>query len=232
MNLSIGIAFFAGLASFLSPCVLSLVPAYISYLGGRSASSVNSDGGNPSRWETFFHGIAFVFGFSLIFITLGLAVSSLGQLLYEIREWLARIGGAIIMVFGLHMIGIFRIPFLEYDLRPKNKVQKNRGYLSSILLGIVFSAGWSPCVGPVLGGILTLAFQGGSIIQGFLLLSAYSAGMAIPFLIAAIGIGWVTELLQKYKKVMRITEIVMGVILFIVGFLLLLGMFEKLSLLG
>jgi len=133
------------------------------------------------------------------------------------------------MIFGLHMIGVFRIPFLEYDLRVHSQVDRKWGYLSSALMGVFFSAGWSPCVGPVLGAILTLALNGGSVLLGAKLLSAYSAGLAIPFLIAALGIGWVSTTLRKYAKAMRYVEIVMGVILVIVGLMLFLGTFELLA---
>lgn len=228
MNVTIGLAFLAGLASFLSPCVFSLVPAYVGYLSGRSMAT-GQDGVHTSRWQTFTHGVAFVIGFSIVFVVLGVAVSALGGILYDVRTWLAKIGGVIVIIFGLHMTGIIRIPFLEYDLRPQSKVEEQRSYFSSALMGIFFSAGWSPCVGPVLGAILTLALQGGSIARGAQLLSAYSAGLAIPFLLAALGIGWVTNILRRHGKVMHYIEIGMGVILIIVGFMLLFGVFNLLS---
>jgi len=225
-NVTVGLAFLAGLASFLSPCVFSLVPAYIGYLGGRAAGG---EGGQNNRWITFSHGLAFVLGFSLVFIVLGLAASVFGSLLYDLRTWLAKIGGVVVAVFGLHMIGVFRIPFLEYDVRVHTLPDPRWGYLSSLLMGVFFSAGWSPCVGPVLGAILTLAFNGGNLALGATLLSAYSAGLAIPFLLAALGIGWVSNTLRRYAKVMRIVEIVMGVILVIVGVMLFLGTFALLA---
>ena len=225
-NVSLGLAFLAGLASFLSPCVFSLVPAYISYLGGRAAGGDNTTG---NRWATFSHGLAFVMGFSVVFIFLGVAASAFGGLLFDMRTWLAKIGGIIVVIFGLHMIGVFRIPFLEYDLRVHSQVDARWGYISSALMGVFFSAGWSPCVGPVLGAILTLALNGGSVLVGVKLLSAYSAGLAIPFLIAALGIGWVSVILRKYGKVMRYVEISMGILLVIVGAMLFLGTFELLS---
>lgn len=229
-NLSIGLAFLAGLASFLSPCVFSLVPAYIGYLGGRSAAS--AVGGKSNRWLTLSHGVAFVLGFSVVFIILGVATSALGGLLFDLRTWLARIGGIVVIIFGLHMTGIFRIPFLEYDLRPQTTPDRNRGYLASALMGVFFSAGWSPCVGPILGAILTLALNGGSILQGVQLLSAYSAGLAIPFLLASTQIGLVTMVIRRYGKVMRYVEIAMGVILIVVGIMLFTGRFETIATLG
>jgi len=229
-NITIGLAFIAGLASFLSPCVFSLVPAYIGYLGGRSAASAKFI--NPSRWQSFSHGLAFVLGFSIVFILLGVTASALGGLLYGIRTWLAKIGGIVVILFGLHMTGVIRISFLDYDLRSQSTPNQSRGYASSVLMGVFFSAGWSPCVGPVLGAILTLALNGGSITRGVQLLSAYSAGLAIPFLVAALGIGWVTHVIRRYGKVMRYIEISMGIILIIVGGMLFMGTFEQIARFG
>jgi len=230
-NISIGLAFIAGLASFLSPCVFPLVPAYVSYLSGRSSLAGGQEE-KHDRLQVFTHGLAFVIGFSLVFIMLGLAASALGNVLQDLREWLAKIGGIVVVIFGIHMTGLWRIPFLQYDTRKQSQPDQEQGYLASVLMGVFFSAGWSPCVGPVLGAILTLSLSGGSVWTGGLLLTAYSAGLAIPFLIAALGLGWVTTTLKKYGKVMHYAEIMMGVILIIVGVMLFLGTFERLAALG
>ena len=232
MNLTIGLAFIAGLASFLSPCVFSLVPAYIGYLSGRSIASSQATSTDKDRWGTLTHGLAFTLGFSLVFISLGTAASALGSLLFQLRPWLMRIGGIVIVLFGLHMTGLLRIRFLEFDLRPRTKGALRRSYISSALMGIFFSAGWSPCIGPVLGAILTLAMNGGSVSQGILLLSSYSAGLAIPFLLAALGIGWVTEILRRFQRVLHILEIGMGIILIIIGLLLFFGKFAEMAQFG
>ena len=225
-QVTIGLAFLAGLASFLSPCVFSLVPAYIGYLGGRA---VGGEATESNRFITFTHGLAFVLGFSMIFIILGVATAAFGRLLFDLRFILSKVGGIIVMIFGLHMIGIFRIPFLEYDTRVQKVPDRKWGYLSSAMMGVFFSAGWAPCVGPVLGSILTLSLNGGSVSTGVSLLSAYSAGLAIPFLIAALGVGWVSITLRKYGKVMHYVEIVMGVVLVILGFMLFTGIFERIA---
>jgi cytochrome c-type biogenesis protein len=225
-QISVGLALLAGLASFLSPCVFSLVPAYVGYLGGISAGG---ETGKPNRWLTFSHGLAFVLGFSVVFVLLGVAASFAGGLLYDLRFWLSKIGGIVVIVFGLHMIGVFHIPFLSYDTRVQKAPDPKWGYLSSALMGVFFSAGWSPCVGPVLGSILTLAWNGGSISLGAILLTAYSIGLGIPFLVAALGIGWVTTILRKYGKTMRYIEIGMGVILVIIGVMLFTGVFELIA---
>ncbi len=122
------------------------------------------------------------------------------DLLYDLRFWLSKIGGIVVVIFGLHMIGVFHIPFLAYDTRVQQAPDPKWGYLSSALMGVFFSAGWSPCVGPVLGAILTLAWNGGSISLGAMLLTAYSIGLGIPFLVAALGIGWVTAILKKIRQ--------------------------------
>jgi len=224
-GITLGLAFFAGLASFLSPCVFALVPAYIGYLSGRSVATLGSDK-KANSLVTLSHGLAFVVGFSIVFVILGALAAALGGLLNDITDILVKLGGVVILVFGLHMVDAISIPFLNYDLRPQSSPDRKRGYLSSALMGVFFSAGWAPCVGPVLGAILTLALNGGSITQGAVLLSAYSAGLAIPFLLAATQIGWVTTVLRRYSKVMVITEKVMGFILIILGVLLFSGRFE------
>jgi cytochrome c-type biogenesis protein len=228
-NISIGLAFLAGLASFLSPCVFSLVPAFIGYLGGRAAGGENRPG---NRFVTFTHGLAFVLGFSVVFVFLGVAASAFGTLLYDLRHWVARVGGIVVIMFGLHMTGLIRIPFLEYDVRIRDNPDRKWGHLSSFLMGVFFSAGWSPCIGPVLGAILTLAINGSSVALGAKLLISYSLGLAIPFLIAALGIGWLSETLGRYGKAMHTIEIGMGVILIIVGTMLFFNLFRWLSAYG
>jgi cytochrome c-type biogenesis protein len=231
-NVTIGIAFFAGLASFLSPCVFPLVPAYIGYLSGRSVAAGSEQ--KNGTLLTLSHGFAFVIGFSVVFVLFGALAGAVGGLLDQVTEILVKVilvkvGGIIVIIFGLHMTKIVQIPFLNYDLRPQSRPDRQRGYLSSALMGVFFSAGWAPCVGPVLGAILTLSFNQGLTGQGALLLSAYSAGLALPFLIAATQIGWVTTIIRRYGKVMHWAEIIMGLVLIVIGVLLLLGRFELLA---
>lgn len=229
-NVTISLAFLAGLASFLSPCVLALVPAYIGYLGGRSVTVEGQVVGN--RWMTFSHGIAFVIGFSVVFIVLGAAASAIGALLFDLRVWLSRIGGVVVIIFGLHTMGVITIPFLNYDTRKQVQPNPSLGYLSSALMGVFFSAGWAPCVGPVLGAVLTLALNTAQLQQGVVLLTAYSVGLAIPFLLAALGIGRVTRLMQRYSKAIRYLAIATGVVLVIIGVMLFTGSLERLAQFG
>jgi cytochrome c-type biogenesis protein len=220
-NTTIWLALAAGLFSFLSPCVLSLVPAYVGYLSGRAAGG-EADGNN--RLTTFLHGLFFVLGFSLVFILFNIVSFGVGRILYDFQIWLGRIGGFVIVVFGLHMLGVFRIPLLEYDTRVQNMPDRKLGFLASGLLGVFFVAGWSPCVGPVLGAIMTMAATSNSLLNAVGLAVAYSIGMGIPFLLAALGITWVTTILRKYSQVMRWTEILMGGLLIVVGITMMFGM--------
>lgn len=229
MQISVGLAFIAGIASFLSPCVFSLMPVYISYLTGRS---IEENYSKNVRWNTLIHGVFFILGFSVVFISLGLAFSAVGSFLYSLKDILMRVGGVVIILFGIHMVGIFRIPFLDYDLRPHSNLDRSRGFISSFFLGIFFSAGWSPCVGPVLGSILTLALTSGAVQSGFWLLVAYSVGMAIPFIITAAFLEWARKVIQKQSKLLKWIEIGMGCILILVGILLISGAFSRLAVMG
>ena len=217
-KVSIGLAFLAGLASFLSPCVLSLVPAYVGYLSSRAL--VTSGQVVANRWSTLAHGLAFVLGFSVIFVALGATASAVGALLYDLQGLLTRIGGLVVIVFGLHTLGVIHIPFLEYDTRRQQAPDPRLGYLSSGLMGVFFSAGWAPCVGPVLGAVLTMALNSGGVSRGVVLLSAYSLGLGIPFLLAAAGIGNVSRLLRRYSRFLRYVSLATGVFLIIIGVML------------
>jgi cytochrome c-type biogenesis protein len=216
-DVSFGLALIAGVVSFLSPCVLSLVPAYVGYLSSRAITAEGMVIG--TRRETFAHGLAFVLGFSAVFITLGAAASAIGVLLFNAREPLTKIGGVVIILFGLHTLGVIHIPFLDYDTRKSQAPDRRWGYLSSSLMGVFFSAGWSPCVGPVLGAVLTLALSANAVGRGALLLSAYSLGLAIPFLLTAAGLGSVSNLLKRRGAFLRYASRVTGVFLILIGIL-------------
>ena len=222
-EVTLGLAFVAGIASFLSPCVLSLVPVYIGYLGGQVVSGAEVQF-QVNRRRTFLHGLAFVLGFSIVFVTLGAAASAVGQALYDIRGILIRIGGIVVIIFGLHVMGVITIPYLYYDTRLQMDTPgQNLNFLSSLLMGIFFSAGWSPCVGPVLGAMLTLAFSTEGVNRGIYMLSAYSLGLAIPFLATALAIGNMSGTMRRLYKAHRTIEIANGLLLVIIGSLLFSG---------
>lgn len=226
-SVSLGLAFAAGLVSFLSPCVLSLVPVYVGYLTSRSATSEGLV--VESRRDTFLHGLAFVLGFSAVFVTIGVAASAAGGLLFSARDALTKIGGGLVIVLGLHTMGLVPIPFLEYDTRRQRPPDPRLGYLSSALMGVFFSAGWSPCIGPVLGAVLMVAFDASRAARGAILLSAYSLGMGLPFLAAALGVGRVTGWLRQYRRLLRPMNAVAGLLLIGIGVLLITDMLGFLS---
>lgn len=228
MPISIGLAFLAGLVSFLSPCVFSLVPAYIGYLGGQASNQLGDQGNR----RLFAHGVVFVLGFSTVFILFGLLAGSLGGVLFQYRWLLTKIGGIIVILLGIHMTGLIRFQFLEYDQRITADTNRELGFFSSFILGVSFSAGWSPCIGPILGAILTFVMQGGTPWMGGLLLAVYSAGMAIPFLLASLAVSSLRNFIKKYSKWMYYLQIAMGVLLIILGFLLFFGVYERLAALG
>ena len=217
-KVSFGLAFLAGLASFVSPCVLSLVPAYVGYLSSRAVTT--SGQGVANRWATVSHGLAFVLGFSVIFVGLGATASAVGTLLYDLQGWLTRIGGIVVVIFGLHTTGLITIPFLDYDVRRHQMPDARLGYLSSALMGVFFSAGWAPCVGPVLGAVLTMALNADGVNRGVYLLTAYSAGLGIPFMLAAAGLANVSQLLRRYNRYLRYVSIVTGIFLIVIGIML------------
>jgi cytochrome c-type biogenesis protein len=247
-SITLPLAMLAGLLSFISPCVLPLVPAYIGYLTGQAANTVSSSlaavgaasasdtevQSGPSRWAVFLHGVFFVAGFSLIFVMLGISAGALGQLgrqFLQINDWIIRIGGLLIIVLGLHTMGVIRIPFLYYDSRRQSRPRPELGYIGSFFMGITFSAGWSPCLGPILAAMLTLGASTGSVVRAAVLLSAYALGLGIPFLLTALLLERAAGQLRKLQKHMRIVEIVSGILLIVIGVLVFSGMLQRLSVL-
>lgn len=241
--ITLPLAILAGLVSFISPCVLPLVPAYIGYLTGQAANSASSTlamasagGGEsaataePSRWGVVLHGVFFVLGFAIIFVLLGITAGALGQFgrqFLRASDWIMRIGGLLIIVLGLHTIGVIRIPFLYYDTRSQTQPKHELGYLGSLFMGITFSAGWSPCIGPILAAMLTLGASTGSTGQAALMLGAYALGLGIPFLLTALLIDKAADQFRKLQKHMRIIEIVSGVLLIAVGVLVFSGAMQR-----
>lgn len=244
------LALFAGFISFISPCVLPLVPAYLGYLSSQAtpvvaqaAAAGGSPGGGtsivqvggslaPRRFTVFLHGVFFVLGFSVVFILLGLGAGVLGSVggaLNRATGIITKVGGILIVILGLHTMGVIRIPFLYYDTRKQAPPRKDLGYAGSSLMGIVFSAGWSPCIGPILGAVLTLGFSGDSVGRAAGLLAAYSAGLGIPFLLAALAMDRATIYMRRFQKHMRKVEIVSGVFLIAVGVLIFTGLLQLLS---
>ncbi len=222
-TLGIAVAFLAGLLSFLSPCVLPLVPSYIGFVTGMSLDEVQ-----VRRRAALGHALLFVFGFSLVFVILGASATALGRALLYYQVWLERVGGALIVLFGLYCLGAFRLSALTRERRLHFR-DKPLGYLGSVLVGMAFGAGWTPCIGPVLGAILGLAATTGDVQRGMLLLAAYSAGLAVPFLLAAAAIERFLDWFQRFRRYLPWVMRVSGVLLVVVGGLMVTGEFTRLA---
>jgi cytochrome c-type biogenesis protein len=217
------VAFAAGLLSFLSPCVLPLVPSYIGFLTGMTLAEAGM-----RRRLALVHALLFVGGFSLVFILLGASATALGRALYHYQIWLQRLGGALIILFGLLCLGVFNTRVLARERRFQLQ-RKPMGYLGSALVGMAFAAGWTPCIGPVLGGILGLAATSADVQRGMLLLAVYSAGLALPFLIAAVAVESFLEWFQRFRGFLPWVMRVSGLLLVVVGVLLVTGEFTRLA---
>ena len=217
------VAFSAGLLSFLSPCVLPLVPSYVTFITGLSLEEVRT-----SRRTALIHALLFVLGFSLIFIALGATASVLGRVLFVARVWIARVGGALIILFGLYLLGVFNFRMLAQDRRVY-LADKPIGYLGTVLVGLAFGAGWTPCIGPILGSILIYTSSTADLHRGLLLLTAYSAGLAVPFLIAALAIDRFLAAFARWRVAMKWVNRVGGVLLIVVGLLLITNYFTVLA---
>jgi len=217
---SYGLAFGAGLLSFLSPCVLPLVPAYVANLAGVTAIDTST---RTSHLPALFHSLSFVLGFSLIFIGLGASVGLIGTAITAHSNLLRQIAGGVIIAFGVFLIATYKIPWLNYEKRLSSSVGSSPGYLRSILIGAVFALGWTPCIGPILGAILALAWSSQTVGQGALLLAIYSLGLGIPFIIIGLAWGAITPLWKGINRHLGTISIVSGVLLIIVGVLMLTG---------
>jgi cytochrome c-type biogenesis protein len=212
------VAFSAGLFSFLSPCVLPLFPSYLSFVTGMSVADLTGDLTAAARRRVMAHSVAFILGFSLVFVSLGASFSAAGQFLLDYREWIRRIGGLLIILFGLYISGVLRLGFLgrtqQWQLR-----EKPAGYVGSVLVGVTFAIGWTPCVGPILGAILSLAGTAETVGRGVGLLLAYSAGLGVPFLVSSLALGGFLKVFKRYRSVIPVVERAAGVLLVVVGVL-------------
>lgn len=223
------IAFVAGFLSFVSPCVLPLIPSYLTYITGVSFKELTeTQSKSRLRWVTAFHSLLFIVGFSLVFILMGASASYLGNLIVQYQAWLMKGGGVLIILLGLHFIGLFNLPFLQMEKRIELK-KKPLGYFGSFLVGIVFAAGWTPCVGPILSTILIYASTQQNFLTGVFLLAIYSMGLGIPFFLAAIAFNSFLSAFEKIKRYMRAITIVSGLFLITIGILFVTDLFGRLN---
>ena len=227
-HVTAGLAFLAGLVSFVSPCVLPLMPAYLSFLTGSTIDELRGDLALNARLTAVAHAIAFIVGFTIVFVLLGATATVAGTALRENQVLIARIGGVIVIVLGLQMLGVLRLKFLAMDKRFQVHTKK-RSFLASGLVGLAFAAGWSPCIGPILAAILTLAAQEHSVRQGAWLLFVYSMGLAVPFLVTAGALGFVLPVLGRIKYFLPAIEKAAGAFMILTGVVLVSNWFLRVA---
>jgi cytochrome c-type biogenesis protein len=220
------IALAAGVLSFLSPCVLPIVPPYLAYMGGISMGEMRADG-TAARRQVLLPAVFFVLGLSTVFLFLGFTASVLGRMFLENQVLLARISGAVVIVFGLHFLGLIRIPILDREARVQAGNQG--GAFGAYVLGLAFAFGWTPCIGPQLGAILSIAATEASVGRGTALLGVYALGLGLPFLLAALFIERAMGIMGRLKRHMKAIERAMGVLLILVGVALMTGAFSDFS---
>jgi cytochrome c-type biogenesis protein len=220
-------AFLAGLASFLSPCVLPLVPGYVSLISGVGVEELKTQETRLLR-KVMLNSIGFILGFSLVFVTLGALSTGVGQLLARYKSVMAQIAGVVIILFGLHLTGIFRINALYADKRLHN-VKGGSTPWGAFVIGFAFAFGWTPCVGPILGVILTFAAAQDSVVKGIVLLALYSLGLAVPFLLTSLGIERFLKFYSRFRAHMHAVEVASGALLIVLGTLLVFGRFTIIS---
>jgi cytochrome c-type biogenesis protein len=217
------IALVAGVLSFLSPCQLAVLPGYVGYLSGSAA------GQTSSRARTISHAVAFIGGFSIVLVVLGASVGLVGYLIYDYLPIVRRVGGAILIIFGLHVAGVIRIPLLYREAKLQVGEPRVGSYSTSVLLGLVFGVGWTPCVGPTLAAILLMASTTQTVAQGALLLTVYCLGLGIPFLVTAAALGRVSRFLRQINRRGNVVSAVSGALLIVMGILIFTNQLTRIS---
>jgi cytochrome c-type biogenesis protein len=222
-NVTLLAAFAAGFLSFVSPCVLPLIPGYISFVSGISVEEMRGDiPPATSRLQIFLTSLAFVVGFSIVFVALGASATAIGKFMFARLPLLSKIAGVILIVFGLHTMGVFRLAFLETEKRVHSQ-RKPAGPLGALLVGIAFAFGWTPCIGPILGGILAIAGSKNSVGEGVTLLAVYSLGLGIPFLITSLAINQFFGAAKRIRRYYHGIELASGALLIVIGVLIISG---------
>jgi len=222
-NVTLLAAFAAGFLSFVSPCVLPLIPGYISFVSGISVEEMRGDTAPAtSRLQVFLTSLAFVIGFSIVFVALGASATAIGKFMFAKLPLLSKIAGAILIVFGLHTMGVFRLAFLETEKRVHSQ-RKPAGPLGAMLVGVAFAFGWTPCIGPILGGILAIAGSKNTVSEGITLLAVYSLGLGIPFLLTSLAINQFFTAAKRIRRYYHAVEVASGALLIVIGVLIVTG---------
>jgi len=227
-SVSFAMAFVAGLVSFLSPCVLPLAPSYVTFVTGMSIDDLANGDRRGARRQAALHAALFILGFTLVFLALGATATLFGAALRQLLPALQQVGGVVIAVFGLYLLGVLRLPALMRERRV-HLARKPSGRAGSVLVGVAFGAGWTPCVGPVLASILLYAGMQGTMGQGMLLLAVYALGLGIPFFLTAVAFNWFLAGTRLLRHRLRLIERVAGAFMVVVGVLLVSGRFAVLS---
>ena len=227
-TVSLGLAFAAGLVSFASPCVLPLVPSYVTFVTGMTLDELGAKGRDAARRSAALHAALFIFGFTLLFVSLGAGATAIGATLRRSLPLLQQIGGVVIALFGLYMLGVLKLPALMRERRVQLS-SKPAGLAGSVLVGVAFGAGWTPCVGPVLASILLYAGTTTTMVRGMLLLGAYALGLGVPFFVAAVAFNWYLAGAQRLRRWLRPIELTAGTLMVVLGVLLFTGRFTILS---
>ncbi|HEY7471326.1 MAG TPA: cytochrome c biogenesis protein CcdA [Gemmatimonadota bacterium] len=230
-ELSLAVAFAGGIVSFLSPCVLPLFPSYLSFITGLTFDELSDpDPGARGRVRrlTILHSLLFILGFMLVFVALGASATAVGQFLRSNQVWIRRAAGLVIILFGLHITGLLNLRFLHRERR-LHLPERPEGMLGSVVVGFAFGAGWTPCIGPILGAILTMAGTSGELRTGIGLLVVYGLGLALPFFVAALGFNAFLTAFRRVRSWMRPIEIVSGLVLIAVGVLIFTNYFAVLA---
>lgn len=230
-ELSIAVAFGAGIVSFLSPCVLPLFPSYLSFVTGLTFDELASpepEARGRVRRLTIVHSLLFILGFTLVFVALGASATALGQFMRANQSWIRRLAGAVIVLFGLHITGLLNLSFLQRERRVHLQ-ERPAGMFGSVVVGFAFGAGWTPCIGPILGSILTMAGTTGQLDAGVTLLFAYGAGLGVPFFLAAVGFSSFLVAFRRIRRWLRPIEVASGLVLIVVGVLVFTNTFAVLA---
>jgi cytochrome c-type biogenesis protein len=226
-DVSLPAAAFAGVLSFLSPCVLPLVPPYLCFLAGTTIEEFSEGGERRAQRDVLIAGVLFVLGFSTVFVMLGATASVLGQVIRQYLDVLSIMAGVAILMMGLHFLGVFRLAFLYREARVR--VEKPVGLWGAYVMGLAFAFGWTPCIGPILAAILAVAGSEDTVLRGATLLGVYSAGLGVPFLLAAVALEPFTALMKRFRSRMGLIEKAMGALLVVTGVAFLTGSFTQLS---
>lgn len=228
VQVSFPLAFAAGVVSFLSPCVLPVVPSYLAFVSGLTLGELQEGKARRARFGAVLHSTLFMLGFGLVFMTMGLVATSAGAAIARALPWINRVGGAVMILFGVVLVGLVRVPVLDRELRPRF-AQRPVGALGSLAVGVAFGAGWTPCIGPILGTVLLYASLEATAVQGTMLLGTYALGLGVPFVAASAGLSWFMAGSERVRGWIVPLQRIAGTVLVLIGLMMLTGRFAQLT---